>query len=183
MPFEFVPTDINDVVLVKPDVFEDERGLLLETYDREAFETAGISTEFVLQFYSRSVRNVLRGLHQQSEPYQQAKLIRCFSGEIFDVAVDVRPESETYGEYVSSTLSADNKHALFVPSGFLHGFVALTDDALVHYAVDNEYAPDHERGVVWNDPDIGIDWPVADPLVSEKDRNWPRLRSSIYTTT
>lgn len=180
MPFEFERTDIPDVILVKPEVFEDERGYFLETYDKKFFENAGVSAEFVLEFYSRSMQNVLRGLHQQATPHQQAKLVRCFSGEIFDVAVDIRPDSSTYGEYVSYFLSEENKYALFIPRGFLHGFVTLSESALVHYKVDNEYAPEHECGVIWDDSDLGIEWPIDDPIISEKDQEWPRLRKSIY---
>jgi dTDP-4-dehydrorhamnose 3,5-epimerase len=180
MPFEFEPMELDDVILVKPEVFEDERGFLLETYDKEAFEDVGISTEFVLEFYSKSKRNVLRGFHQQTSPYQQAKIVRCISGEIFDVAVDVRPESDTYGEHVTYRLSEDNKHALYLPRGFLHGYVTLSESALVYYKVDNEYSPENEHGVIWNDPEIDVDWPVEDPEVSEKDREWPQLQESIY---
>lgn len=180
MPFEFEPTPIEDVVVIKPKVFEDKRGYFLETYDEMAFEKLGLSTDYVLEFYSHSTNAVLRGLHQQAEPYQQAKIIRCFKGEIFDVAVDVRSDSETYGEYVSYLLSEENKRGLYVPRGFLHGFVTTSEEALVHYKVDNEYAPDYERGVHWDDPDIDIDWPVSDPILSEKDASWPHLRDSVY---
>lgn len=180
MPFEFEPSSIGDVIVIKPTVFEDKRGYFLETYDEMAFEQAGLSTEYVLEFYSRSTKGVLRGLHQQAEPYQQAKIIRCFEGEIFDVAVDVRPHSETYGEYVTFWLSEENKRAIYVPRGFLHGFVTTSEEALVHYKVDNEYAPDHECGVHWADPEIDIDWPVSDPILSEKDASWPLLHESVY---
>lgn len=181
MSFDFVQTDIEGVFIVKPEVYEDERGFLLETYEKGSFQKVGIDTEFILEFYSKSEQDVLRGLHQQKEPYQQAKLVRCFQGKIFDVAIDVRLESNTFGEYVSTILSSENKHALYIPRGFLHGFVTLSDDAVVHYKVDNEYAPDNECGVIWNDPAIGIDWPVEDPIISEKDQGWPTLQESIYT--
>lgn len=180
MPFEFQRTPIEDVVLIKPEVFEDERGYFLETYDESAFDKEGLATEYVLEFYSRSTKRVLRGLHQQTEPYQQGKVVRCFEGEIFDVAVDVRPESATYGEHVSFTLSEKNKCALYIPRGFLHGFQTVSEEAVVHYKVDNEYAPDNERGVRWDDPDLDIDWPFPSPVVSEKDSTWPRLRDSVY---
>lgn len=180
MPFEFVQTNIEGVVVIKPDVFSDNRGFLLETYEKGRFRDAGINTEFVLEFYSKSTQGVLRGLHQQKKPYRQAKLVRCFEGEIFDVAIDVRPESDTYGEYVSTVLSAENKWSIYIPRGFLHGFLTLSDGAVVHYKVDNEYAPDYERGVVWDDPKIGINWPEEEPIVSQKDKDWPTLPESIY---
>lgn len=182
MSFEFEQTEIDDVILIKSEIFNDKRGFLLENYDKNEFSNAGISTEFILEFYSQSKQNVLRGLHQQSEPYQQAKLVHCFSGVIFDVAVDVRAGSNTYGEYVSCILSEDNRHSLYIPRGFLHGFVTLSDSALVQYKVDNEYAPEHECGVIWNDQIIGIEWPVENPLISEKDQQWPQLQKSIYAS-
>lgn len=180
MPFEFEPLAIDDVVVIKPEVFEDERGFFLESFEEDAFAGNGLPTDFMLEFYSGSEKGVLRGLHQQARPYQQAKVVRCFKGEIFDVAVDVRPNSDSFGKHVTRRLSEDNKHALYVPRGFLHGFVTLSSSAFVHYKVDNQYAPEHERGVIWDDPDIGIDWPLDDPVVSEKDQQWPRLQESIY---
>lgn len=180
MPFEFESTAIDDVVIIRPEVFKDDRGFLLETYEQEAFDERGLSTDFILEFYSASTQGVLRGLHQQADPYQQAKVVRCFDGEIFDVAVDVRPDSNTFGSYVSRRLSGENKQAMYIPRGFLHGFVTLSSRALVHYKVDNEYAPKHERGVRWDDSDIGIQWPTESPVVSEKDQQWPRLQESIY---
>ena len=181
MPFEFEQTGIDDVVIIKPSVFEDERGFFLETYEKNDFKQAGISNEFVLEYYSKSKQNVLRGFHQQASPHQQAKIVRCFSGEVFDVAVDVRPDSETYGEHVTHRLSDENKHAVYIPRGFLHGFATLSENALVHYKVDNEYAPNHEHGVVWDDPEIGVNWPIENPILSEKDEDWSRLQESIYS--
>lgn len=180
MPFEFESADIEDIVVIEPEVFTDERGYLLETYEKRAFEKAGLSTDYVHEFYSRSTQGVLRGLHQQGDPYQQAKVVRCFEGEIFDVAVDVRPESSSYGEYVSFTLSEDNKRSIYIPRGFLHGFVTMSEKALVHYKVDNEYAPEFEQGVRWDDPRIDITWPIEDPFVSDKDQGWPQLTNSVY---
>jgi dTDP-4-dehydrorhamnose 3,5-epimerase len=180
MPFDFERTAIEDVVVVKPEVFVDERGIFLETFETSAFESVGIESDFVLEYYSESKQRVLRGLHQQAPPHQQAKLVRCFDGRIYDVAVDARPKSSTYGEYVARRISDEDKHAIFVPRGFLHGFVTLSERALVHYHVDNEYAPEHEVGVRWDDPTIGIDWPVSDPILSEKDSKWGTLQESIY---
>lgn len=182
MPFEFDSTEINGPVVIKPEVFNDERGFLLETYAEAPFAEQGLPTEYMLEFYSQSTQNVIRGLHHQTSPYEQAKIVRCFSGEVYDVAVDIRSESETYGQYISRRLSAANKRALYIPSGFLHGFATLSDSALVHYKTTNQYAPDHERGVHWDDPTINIDWPVDDPIISEKDQNWPTLQQSIYNS-
>lgn len=180
MPFDFEPTRIEDVILIKSEVFEDNRGFLLETYEEETFAKHGLPTNIELEFYSSSQEGVLRGLHQQTDPHQQAKIIRCFKGEIFDVAVDVRPNSDTFGEYVSQRLSEENKHALYIPRGFLHGFATISKDALVHYVTDNGYVPESEQGVIWNDPDLGINWPIEDPIISEKDKQWPLLQESIY---
>ncbi|WP_435073282.1 dTDP-4-dehydrorhamnose 3,5-epimerase [Halorubrum sp. HHNYT27] len=180
MPFEFESTDINGPVVIKPRVFDDERGYLLESYAEGPFRERGLPTDFVLEFYSESFKDVLRGLHQQASPYEQAKIIRCFSGKIYDVVVDVRPGSETYGQYISKEISGENKHALYVPEGFLHGFATLSDSALVHYKVTNQFAPDHERGVRWDDPTIGINWPVNNPIISDKDQQLPTLQQSIY---
>ncbi len=180
MSFEFEPTQIDDVVIIKPEVYEDKRGFFLESYDRDEFAENGIPTEFVLEFYSQSKQRVIRGLHHQTHPYRQAKIVRCFDGEIFDVAVDVRPSSDSFGEYVSHRLSSENKHALYIPRGFLHGFATVSSSAVVHYKLDNQYAPDHEHGVRWDDQEIGIDWPVDSPIVSKKDQQWPVLQESIY---
>lgn len=175
MPFEFEKTDIPDVLLVKPKLFEDDRGFFMETYVKEDFERAGIKVKFVQDNHSKSEHAVLRGLHFQREPYVQAKLVRCISGSIHDVAVDLREKSETFGKYVSVTLSEDNKHQLYVPRGFAHGFLVLSEEADVAYKVDNDYAPDHEGGLIWNDPEISIDWPIEDLVLSEKDKEWPTL--------
>jgi dTDP-4-dehydrorhamnose 3,5-epimerase len=166
------------VVLVEPEVFDDDRGYLLETYDAERFAEAGIDHECALSFYSQSKQRVLRGLHMQTVPAAQSKIVHCSRGKIFDVAVDVRDGSTTYGEYVSTRLSGEDKRELYIPEGFLHGYLVLSDTALVHYKSSHPYAPEHERGVIWNDPDIDIDWPLdGDPILSEKDTAWPTLGS------
>ncbi|WP_435196325.1 dTDP-4-dehydrorhamnose 3,5-epimerase [Natronomonas sp. EA1] len=180
MPFSFEESQIDGVTLIQSEVFEDDRGYLLETFDKEVFEDAGLDTDFILEFYSRSEKGVLRGLHQQADPYQQAKIVRCIRGRIFDVAVDVRKGSETYGQSVSFVLSDENKNAVYIPRGFLHGFLTLSDAAIVHYKADNEYAPQHERGIRWDDPQLDIQWPHDDPIVSEKDESWPVLSKSVY---
>ena len=179
MPFEFKRLKIPDVILIKPKVFEDERGFFMETYKKPDFEKAGIKGEFVQDNHSKSKYGVLRGLHFQREAYAQAKVVRCIRGVIYDVAVDLRKDSPTFGKYVGVTLSEFNKHQLYIPRGFAHGFVVLSDVAEVVYKVDNVYAPDYEGGLIWNDPDVNIQWPIEDPIVSSKDQKWPTLRELI----
>ncbi len=179
MPFEFKRLEIPDVILIKPKVFEDERGFFMETYKKSDFEKAGIKEEFVQDNHSKSKYGVLRGLHFQREPYAQAKIVRCIRGVIYDVAVDLRRDSPTFGKWVGVILSEHNRYQLYIPRGFAHGFVVLSDVAEVVYKVDNIYAPDYETGIIWDDSDIGIGWPVDDPIVSEKDRKLPTLREAL----
>ena len=179
MPFEFKRLEISDVVLIKPKVFEAERGFFMETYKKPDFERAGIKGDFIQDNHSKSKYGVLRGLHFQREPYAQAKIVRCIRGVIYDVAVDLRKDSPTFGKWVGVILSEHNKWGLYIPRGFAHGFLVLSDVAEVVYKVDNVYAPDYEGGIIWNDPDIAIDWPIDNPIVSEKDRKWPTLREAI----
>lgn len=169
MPFEFQRTKIPDVILMKPQVFKDERGFFMETYKQSEFTRNGILTVFVQSNHSKSSYGVIRGLHFQKEPYAQSKLVRCIKGKIFDVAVDIREDSETYGQYVSAELSEENKHMLFIPQGFAHGFQVLSEEAEIEYQVDNEYAPNHEDGIRYDDETIGVNWPVENAIVSEKD--------------
>jgi len=179
MPFEFKRLEIPDVILIKPKVFGDERGFFMETYKRTDFEKAGIRGEFVQDNHSRSRYGVLRGLHFQREPYAQAKIVRAVRGVIYDVAVDLRKDSPTFGKWVGVILSEFNKWQLYIPRGFAHGFVVLSDVADVVYKVDNLYAPDYEGGIIWNDPELDIDWPIDEPIVSEKDRKWPTLKEAV----
>ncbi|CAI1492445.1 dTDP-4-dehydrorhamnose 3,5-epimerase [Thermococcus nautili] len=179
MPFEFERLEIPDVVLIKPKIFGDERGFFMETYKRSDFENAGIRGEFIQDNHSRSRYGVLRGLHFQREPYAQAKIVRVVRGVIYDVAVDLRLDSPTFGRWVGVILSEFNKWQLYIPRGFAHGFVVLSDVADVVYKVDNVYAPDYEGGIIWNDPELGINWPIDEPIVSEKDKRWPTLREAI----
>ena len=180
MPFEFIKTEIPDVILIKPKVFQDERGFFLETYKKSDFEKAGIKAEFVQDNHSKSVKGVLRGLHFQKKPFAQGKLVRCIKGKIFDVAVDIRKESPTFGKWVGYELSEENKHILWIPEGFAHGFLTLSDEAEVIYKVSGgEYSPEHDAGIIWNDPDIDIKWPldqVDEIILSEKDKKLPFLR-------
>lgn len=176
MPFEFKRLDIPDVVLVTPRVFEDERGFFKETYQRAAFAKAGIPHAFVQDNHSRSVGRVLRGLHFQNPPHAQGKLVSVPRGEVFDVAVDIRQGSPSYGQWVAEVLSEENHRMLYVPEGFAHGFCVLSEEAVVTYKVTAQYAPECDSGVIWNDPEIHIDWPIDAPLLSEKDAMLPPLR-------
>ena len=171
MPFEFQRTKIPDVFLIKPLVFEDERGFFMENYKKSDFRKAGIDVDFNQSNHSKSTYGVIRGLHFQLEPYAQSKLIRCIKGKIFDVAVDIRKDSEYYGQHISIELTEENKKLLFIPKGFAHGFQVLSEEAEIEYLVDNEYAPDYESGIIWNDPEINIDWPERSNHLSKKDSN------------
>lgn len=164
-------TTLSGVLLIKPRVFRDDRGFFLESWNKRAFdEAAGRSIEFVQDNHSRSVRGVLRGLHYQAEPMAQAKLITVMRGAIFDVAVDIRPGSPTYGQWVGEVLTDESREMLWIPEGFAHGFYVLSDFADVVYKTNNYYSPQHERCIRWNDETLGVEWPLAgDPRVSGKD--------------
>jgi len=170
------PLDIPDVVRFEPKIFGDERGFFFESFNHRQFEDAiGRSVQFVQDNHSRSVKGVLRGLHYQLHR-AQGKLVRVVHGEVFDVAVDIRRSSPTFGKWVGSYLSAENKHQLWVPEGFAHGFVVLSESAEFLYKTTDYYAPEHERCIRWDDPQIGIDWPiVGEPALSGKDRQGKRL--------
>jgi dTDP-4-dehydrorhamnose 3,5-epimerase len=176
MPFEFKRLAIPEAILIKPKIFEDERGFFLETYKKEDMEKVGIKTEFVQDNHSRSERGVLRGLHFQKEPYAQAKIVRCTRGIIYDVVVDLRKNSTTFSRYLGLVLSEQNRHQLYVPRGCAHGFLVLSDVAEVMYKVDNVYAPESERGLIWSDPEVDVSWPLDDLIISKRDRHWPTLK-------
>lgn len=177
MPFEFEKTQLPDVILVKPKIFGDTRGFFMETYKKTEFAKNGIDIEFVQDNHSKSTKGVLRGLHYQKEPKAQAKLVRCPYGKVFDVAVDIRKNSPYFGKWTGAILSSENKHMLYIPEGFAHGFVVLSDEAELFYKASDEYSPEHDRGIKWNDPDINIDWGIDfKPLVSEKDDRQPLLK-------
>jgi dTDP-4-dehydrorhamnose 3,5-epimerase len=171
---EALPTKLGGVVLVEPAVHGDERGLFVETFSRAAWAELGVGAEFVQHNHSRSGRGTLRGLHFQTEP-GQAKLLRCPRGAILDVAVDLRRGSPTYGEWEAHVLDDERHRQLFVPVGFAHGFVVLSDVADVAYLVSSYYDPATEAGIAWDDPDVGVEWGIAEPLLSDRDRNAPRL--------
>jgi dTDP-4-dehydrorhamnose 3,5-epimerase len=178
MPFEFVRTEIASVIVVKPRVFRDDRGFFMETYRHSDFVKGGIPEHFVQDNHSRSSGGVLRGLHYQKNPKAQGKLVRCVSGRIFDAAVDIRAGSPTYAKWVGVELSAENGDMLYVPKGFAHGFLVLSDSAEIIYKCTDEYSPDNDRGIIWNDPDISLSWPIREPLLSSKDAANPMLKDA-----
>lgn len=180
MPFRFVPLELPGLMLVEPQVFGDDRGFFTETFKASDFAAHGIPGPFVQENYSHSVRGVLRGLHFQKAPAAQGKLVSVICGEIFDVAVDIRRGSPTYGRWVGVTLSAENHCLLYVPVGFAHGFCVLSAEADVVYRVTAEYAPAYDRGIRWDDPALGIAWPVSAPLLSPKDAQWPGLAEADH---
>lgn len=175
MPFEFNRLEIPEVILIKPKVFEDERGFFLETYKKDDFEKAGIKGEFVQDNHSKSQYGVLRGLHFQREPYAQAKIVGCVRGAIYDVAINLRTNSPTFGKYVGVNLSEENKYQLYIPRLCAHGFLVLSEVAEVIYKVDSVYAPEYEGGLIWNDPEVHITWPNDNPKLSQKDLKLPTL--------
>ena len=177
MPFDFEPQKISDVILIKPKSFQDNRGFFIESYKKSDFLKNSIYTEFVQDNHSKSSAKVLIGLHYQKEPYSQAKLVRCIKGKVCDVAVDIRPCSPTFKQYVKVELSEDNKNMLFIPQGFAHGFVVMSDEAELIYKTSQEYNPDADRGIFWADKDIKIDWGIDfEPILSDKDKSLPKLK-------
>lgn len=178
MPFEFRRLAVPGPLEIESRVFQDGRGAFFECYKHSDFAAAGIPEHFVQDNHSRSVRGVLRGLHYQLEPKAQGKLVRCLQGRIFDVAVDIRKGSPFFGQWIGLELTGENGLMLYIPPGFAHGFLTLSDTAEVLYKCTEEYAPETDRGIIWNDGDIGIDWGVADPLLSDKDKRHPPLRNA-----
>jgi dTDP-4-dehydrorhamnose 3,5-epimerase len=166
-----IKTEIPDVLIFEPKVFGDDRGFFFESFSQKVFDEAvGRKVEFVQDNHSKSSKGVLRGLHYQLAPYAQGKLVRCVQGEVFDVAVDIRKESETFGKWVGVNLSAENKRQLWIPEGFAHGFLVLSETAEFVYKTTNYYHPESDRGIIWNDVDINIDWPLSCvPIMSAKD--------------
>ncbi len=179
---KFTPQSIPDVVLIESTIHGDNRGYFMETFRQDLFEEAlGYQVNFIQDNESKSTKGVLRGLHYQLPPYTQAKLVRVIEGSVLDVAVDIRKASSTFGQHVVVELTAENKHQLFVPHGFAHGFVVLSDSATFAYKVDNYYAPKHDRGIVFNDKDLGIDWklPLEALQLSDKDKTHPNLSDTL----
>ena len=179
---KFTPQSISDVILIEPTAHGDDRGYFVETFRQDLFEEVlGYQVNFIQDNESKSSQGVLRGLHYQLEPYSQAKLLRVIEGRVLDVVVDIRKSSPTFGQHVAVELSEKNKHQLFVPRGFAHGYVVLSDSSTLVYKVDNYYAPEHERGIAFNDSKLGIDWKLAvDELhLSDKDRTHPDLSDAF----
>jgi dTDP-4-dehydrorhamnose 3,5-epimerase len=175
-----IKTHLEDVLVVEPTVFGDHRGWFMETYSDAKFLEAGINLNFVQDNHSFSAaKGTLRGLHYQLNPKAQTKLVRCTKGAIFDVVVDIRKSSPTFGKWFGIELTAENKKQLLVPKGFAHAFMTLTDDVEVQYKVDELYSPENDRGIIWNDPEINIEWPIdITPILSEKDQKAPQLKDA-----
>ncbi|CZU94018.1 dTDP-4-dehydrorhamnose 3%2C5-epimerase [Enterobacter ludwigii] len=172
-----IKTDIPDVLIFEPKVFGDDRGFFFESFSQKIFEEAvGRKVEFVQDNHSKSCKGVLRGLHYQLEPYAQGKLVRCVAGEVFDVAVDISKSSPTFGKWVGVNLSAENKRQLWIPEGFAHGFLVISDMAEFVYKTTNYYHPESDRGLLWNDETLSINWPIEEyPILSEKDKNAKKI--------
>ncbi len=175
---KFVPQSIPEVLLIEPDILGDERGYFFETFRKDMLEKEiGYKVNFCQDNESKSTRGVIRGLHYQLPPYSQAKLVRVIEGRVLDVAVDIRKSSSTFGRHVAIELTSDNKHQLFIPQGFAHGFVTLSSSARFAYKVDNYYSPEHDRGIAYNDKDLSINWKLSeeDLKLSDRDCNHPTL--------
>ena len=176
--FNFIKTSIDGVIIVEPTAYGDNRGYFMETYQKEDFVKGGITVDFVQDNQSMSTKGVLRGLHFQKQ-FSQSKLVRCIRGEVFDVAVDLREGSPTFGKWEGVILSAENKRQFFIPKNFAHGFLVLSDEAEFVYKVDDFYHPNDEGGLMWNDPDIGINWPITEDMtinLSDKDKIHPPFK-------
>ena len=177
MPFSFKKLEIPDVILVTPKIFPDDRGFFFENFQKSTFSTNGIDKQFVQDNISHSTKGILRGLHYQKNPTAQAKLLTIIKGEIFDVAVDIRKNSPTYGKWVGEILSENNHNSLYIPEGFAHGFCVLSEEADVFYKVTQEYSPQDECGIIWNDPTLNISWPITNPIISDQDKNLPTIEN------
>ena len=179
MSFTFKKLEIPDLIFIDPKVFPDGRGFFLETFKETDFAAAGIQLNIVQINHSRSAGNVLRGLHYQKNPREQGKVVSVLAGKIFDAAVDIRRSSSTYGKWTGITLDANERKLLYIPPGFAHGFCVLSESAeVMYYCTGHVYAPQEERGIIYNDPNIGIRWPVKDPVLSARDQQHPSLRKA-----
>ena len=176
---KFTPTiKLPEVIIIEPDVYQDDRGFFLESYQEKKYQKGGINSQFVQDNHSNSVKSTLRGLHAQIKQ-PQGKLIRVIEGEVFDVAVDIRPKSPTFKTWVAVTLSQQNFKQIYIPPGFAHGFCVLSDNAQFEYKCTAYYDPTDELTILWSDPEISIDWPVLEPILSEKDKNAPLLNEVL----
>ena len=178
---KFIKTNISGLIIIEPKVFKDPRGYFYEPYNKKKFDKFFGEINFVQDNESKSSKGVLRGFHFQKPPYDQAKLVRCIQGEVIDIALDLRKKSNTYGKYHKILLSSENKKQFFVPRGFAHAFLVLSKSAIFSYKVDNIYAPEYDSGVIWNDLELKIDWPLKDNelIISEKDKNLPTFLNVI----
>jgi dTDP-4-dehydrorhamnose 3,5-epimerase len=174
---ELVKTTIDGLLIIRPDVFKDERCYFFESYNKERFAKAGLNMDFVQDNESKSDKGVLRGLHFQKPPYAQGKLVRVIKGAVMDVAVDLRKESPTYGKWESVVLTEENKLQFWIPEGFAHGFVALEDNTIFNYKCTNVYNKESEGSILWNDPEINISWNIDNPILSEKDKISPLFKN------
>jgi dTDP-4-dehydrorhamnose 3,5-epimerase len=175
MPFTFQSTALVDAIVIDPKSFADDRGMFRETFKIADFADAGLPTRFAQANLSSSRKGVLRGLHFQTDPMAQGKLVSCVAGAIYDVAVDIRHGSPTFGQWIGEELSMANGRMLWIPAGFAHGFCALEDNSALSYSVTEVFSGAHDGGIAWNDPELGIEWPISDPLLSDKDQELPRL--------
>lgn len=176
---KIINTDIKDVIIIEPKVFGDKRGWFTETYSKEKFKDLGVDIDFIQDNHSfSSEKGTLRGLHFQLNPKSQSKLVRCTKGSMLDIVVDLRFGSPTYKKWIAVELTEENKKQLLVPKGFAHGFVTLTEDVEVQYKVDEYYSPENDRSIRYDDPEIGIDWGISNPILSDKDLNAPLLKDS-----
>ena len=175
MPFDFATTEIPGIYLITPGLFLDDRGFFMESWKKSEFQKSGINEDFVQDNHSFSSRGVLRGLHFQREPESQGKLVRVITGAVWDVAVDIRPDSGSFGKWYGTELNEENPQMVYIPPGFAHGFLVLSDSALFHYHCTTEYAPEFDAAIAWNDPDINVNWPIEPESVSTKDSAAPRL--------
>lgn len=183
---QIIKTEIPDLLIIKPEVFIDDRGYFFESYQKEKFEQAGINFDFIQDNESKSQKGVLRGLHFQNPPFAQGKLVRVMKGVVLDVAVDIRKKSPTYGKWASIILSESNKMMYWIPPGFAHGFITLKDNTVFFYKCTNVYNKESEGSILWNDPDLNIDWETGNPALSEKDKTAPTFKELnskfLYTT-
>lgn len=177
MPFTFKKLEIPDVFLITPKVFPDDRGFFYEIFQKSTFSINGVEKQFVQDNLSHSQKNVIRGLHYQKNPTAQAKLLTVIKGELFDVAVDIRKNSPTYGKWVSEILSDKNHNSIYIPEGFAHGFCVLSNEVDVLYKVGSEYSNEDERGIIWNDSTLNISWPIDNPTMSEQDKKLPTIEN------
>ena len=179
MPFNFIKAEIEGLVIVEPRSFGDSRGFFLESYKKSEFVSNGIDVEFKQDNHSFSTKGVLRGLHYQKSPAAQAKLVRVIKGAVWDVAIDIRRDSPTFKKWVAMELSEKNNTMFYIPEGFAHGFLALTDEVHLMYKCSNEYTPQCDAGIIWNDPELAIKWPIENPLLSDKDIILPLLKDAV----